>query len=118
MTALSIAPAMVTLWSAGAFAPSALAGAASARDATVLIRVIGDVRIEVERGWKHTIEKTDVEIGTGTGFLISPFGQVITNNHVVNGRDLTLVIDGQPFQVNLAVKRVDVLVTGAPGSGD
>jgi len=96
----------------------AFAATAAAREATVYIRVVGDLRLEIERGFKRTIEKPDVEIGTGTGFLVSPFGHVITNHHVISGEDLTVQVNGQPVHLNLVVKRIDVLVPGPPGSGD
>src|SRR5262249_10220143 len=110
--------AAVAAVSALAAPPGASPAGAAARQATVYVRVVGDLRMEIERGFKQTIERPDVEIGTGTGFLVSPFGHVITNHHVISGEDLTVRVHGEPVHLNLVVKRIDVLVPGPPGTGD
>ncbi len=81
----------------------------SPTEAVVFIRMVGDVRIEYEGAWKQSVERTDVEVATGSGFVISPFGHVLTNHHVVSGESVTVVVDGQPVQVKLEVKRIEVL---------
>jgi len=46
-------------------ARTAEAGVAAApEEATVFVRVIGEVREEYDRGWKQAVERSDVEIGT------------------------------------------------------
>lgn len=78
-------------------------------EATVFVRVIGDMRAEYQRAWKETRESRDVEIATGTGFVVSPSGYVLTNHHVVSGRDLEVRRNGEPVRVSLEVKRIEVV---------
>jgi hypothetical protein len=48
--------------------------ARSAADATVFIRLIGSVHADIdENGIKRSEDFERVEIGTGSGFVISPF---------------------------------------------
>jgi len=52
--------------------------------ATVLIRVVGNVRVEVEQfGTSRVVERRGVPIGSGSGFIVSPHGYVVTAHHVV-----------------------------------
>ena len=49
--------------------------ARSPADATVFIRLIGSVHAELDEGGiKRTVDEERVEVGTGSGFVISPFG--------------------------------------------
>lgn len=58
--------------------------------ATVLIRVVGNIHLEVtELGVTRTIDRVDVETGTGSGFVVSPLGYIATANHVVAQREWT-----------------------------
>jgi S1-C subfamily serine protease len=83
--------------------------AGSAAEATVFIRVIGVMRAEFQRGWKQTREARDVELGTGSGFVISPSGYVLTNRHVVSGKTVTMKRDGEPASIDLEVSRIEVV---------
>ena len=90
---------------------TAAAGVAAApEEATVFIRVIGEVREEYDQGWKQSRERSNVEIGTGSGFLISAFGHLLTNQHVVSGSELTLNRRGTPVRVKLEVRRIEVVL--------
>jgi S1-C subfamily serine protease len=108
----------VSALAAGAFAlcplPSAAAEPAAA---TVMIRVIGDVHAAAgldERVWREEIRLTDVQIGTGTGFIFAPTGYVLTNSHVIKGGRLLTRLQGRPIVVTISVRRVQVVLGGAP----
>jgi S1-C subfamily serine protease len=52
--------------------------------------MFGIVRAEYQRAWKETVESDEVEVATGSGFLVSPAGYVITNDHVVSAEERTV----------------------------
>jgi S1-C subfamily serine protease len=80
-------------------------------DAIVLIRVRGTVRVEAG-AWPgappETTELRDVEIGTGSGFVVSPDGYIITNHHAI--ADDTIFVDrpGQKARLFLDVQSIEV----------
>jgi S1-C subfamily serine protease len=84
--------------------------AKSPADATVYIRLVGSLHAEIdEAGLKRTIDVDRVEIATGSGFVISPFGYVVTNNHVVSGSEQFLLTRGiQQIKITTKVARIEV----------
>jgi len=86
--------------------------AKSPSDAAVFIRIVGSVHAEIEEfGVKRSVDLDRVEIGTGSGFVISPFGYVITNEHVVNDSEtirITKIKGFQESKITLRTSRIDV----------
>jgi len=93
-----------------ALGPFAASGQPRSGDATVFIRVIGKIHVEVDQPWKESVERREVELGTGSGFVISPFGHVLTNHHVISGEDFSVQVDGRDVKVNLQAERVEVIL--------
>jgi S1-C subfamily serine protease len=115
-------PRLVFRW----LAAGALAGAPShpvdavegrAQSATVFIRTVGKVTASYEGAWKETAQQQNVELGTGTGFLISPIGHVLTNHHVVSGEDLHLRLGDTDVQARVEVEHIEVVFSGGPNRG-
>jgi len=77
-------------------------------DATVFIRMFGVVRAEYQRAWKETVESDEIEVATGSGFLVSPAGYVITNDHVVSAEERTVRRGGVTVRVKVNVTRIEV----------
>ena len=93
----------LALTTALALIPCAAAAqrAKSPADATVFIRLTGSVHAEFDdAGIKRTVDLDRVEIGTGSGFVISPFGYVLTNAHVVE--------NGEPLRVSKGLRRATI----------
>jgi len=86
--------------------------AKSPADAAVFIRIVGSVHADIEEfGVKRSVDLDRVEIGTGSGFVISPYGYVITNDHVVNDTEPILITRIKGFQeakITFKTSRIDV----------
>jgi hypothetical protein len=78
----------------------------------VFIRIVGSVHADIEEfGVRRSVDLDRVEIGTGSGFVISPYGYVITNDHVVNDTEPILITRIKGFQeakITFKTSRIDV----------
>lgn len=83
-------------------------------EAAAYIRVVGDFRAEYKRIWKLPVERRDIEIATGSGFVIAPGGLILTNHHVISGRSYVRPIEGEPAEITMQVTRIEAVV----GAGD
>jgi S1-C subfamily serine protease len=83
--------------------------AASPTHATVFIRVAGMLRAEFQDILERSVEEKEVEVGTGSGFVISPYGHILTNYHVISDEDLTLDVRGTHVQIHLDVETIEVV---------
>ena len=96
------------------------AARATPLEATVFVRLIGHVRIlrgEDERVWREQLlDVREVEVGSGSGFIISPQGWVVTNHHVIRGEKFTALVRGQKFEVSIDIVRIEVVLPSeSPG---
>jgi S1-C subfamily serine protease len=101
--ALTLATICALLTSAGA------ERATVAADATVFIRMVGSVHLDIDDGLaRRSVDVEQVEIGTGSGFVISPHGYVLTNEHVVSSEQFLLSRGAQQVRVTLNVSAIQV----------
>jgi len=84
-------------------------------DAMAFIRVVGDLSVRFTGVYKPAQVRKDVEVGTGSGFVIAPSGLVLTNRHVVRDEPVRRVIDGHEAEVTLDSRRIEVAI-GPAGS--
>ena len=82
--------------------------------ATVLIRLVGDIRVlrgGDERVWREQlVNLRQVEVGTGSGFIVSPQGWIVTNHHVVRDERLQVVHEGQRLEASIDIARIEVVL--------
>ena len=84
--------------------------AKSPADATVFVRLTGSVHVDYEDlTGKQAMDVDHVEVGSGSGFVISPDGYVLTNEHVIRSGDTFKVANGfQRATLTLKVQSIDV----------
>jgi S1-C subfamily serine protease len=74
------------------------------------IRIIGDQRTEFTGVWRKPVEHRNVEVATGSGFVIAPSGLVLTNHHVVDDAPEVRRIGRHEAEVRLENRRIEVAV--------
>jgi hypothetical protein len=98
--------AWLLIWAHPAFAGDR---ATSPYDATVLVRLVGSVRAEIDSfGQKNVITRDHIEIASGSGFVISADGHVLTNEHVVNSSDITISDGLRKAVLHVNVAKIEV----------
>ena len=100
----------------GAGTASPQADAARAADAMAFIRVVGDLHVQFTEVYRAPVVRKNVEVATGSGFVIAPSGLVLTNAHVVKEEAVRRVYDGAEAEITLDSKRVEVAI-GPGGAG-
>lgn len=87
-------------------------------DATVFIRLGGSVHAEFEDigSGRQSVDLERIEIGTGSGFVISPHGYVLTNEHVIRNSEMTLNDGLSKARITLKVAKIEVCFPGSTSS--
>jgi S1-C subfamily serine protease len=101
----------VALASAVCLAAGIVTAQEQAAQGTVLIRVSGDITavLSDESGTvRRQVEIPDVEFGAGSGMIVSRFGYVLTNSHVIAAGERQGRIKGVPVTLTLKVDRIQV----------
>jgi len=97
---------------------SAPAIAADPTDAMAFVRVVADVRIEFVDVYRNPITEDNVEVATGSGFVIAPSGLVLTNHHVIDDTSESRRIEGHDAEVRLENRRIEVAIGPEGSLGD
>jgi S1-C subfamily serine protease len=99
-------------------AAAAAERAATPADATVFIRLVGSVHAELEEAGaaKQIVDLDRIEIGTGSGFVISPHGYVLTNEHVISNSEFVATDGPRKAKFTLKIARIDVCFPPASAS--
>jgi S1-C subfamily serine protease len=99
--------------------PAATTQAVNARPdrAVVFIRLLGQIELDPPPSAAITqaLREGDVELGTGSGFLFSAYGHVLTCAHVLRAEPFRVLEGGMPIEVKPTVQRIEVLLPAAEG---
>ena len=83
----------------------------------MFIRVIGSVELDLDEVWTEELRHAEVEIGTGSGFVFTPYGHVLTNHHVVEEEAFEVIVEGRPVEGKMSVDRVEVVLPAFADGG-
>lgn len=86
----------------------------------VLVRVVAKVTAVLNDqlgGTRKVEELPDAVVATGSGFVVSQLGYVVTNHHVVADEEYRGRIGGAAARISLTVQRVEVFFSPDPRSG-
>jgi S1-C subfamily serine protease len=86
-------------------------GGSRSADSMAFIRVAGDLHAEFVGIWRQPIVRENVEIATGSGFVITPSGLVLTNHHVVDDAPYVDTFEGREAQVSIENQRIEVVLS-------
>src|SRR5262245_16670890 len=104
-------PGLLLVVSLIVMAAPSLAGerARNPSEAVVLIRLTGSVSAQIEGlGQRNIIDRDRVEIGSGSGFVISPDGYVLTNEHVVGPTEIAISDGVRRGSITLKPTKIEV----------
>jgi hypothetical protein len=83
----------------------------------VFVRVVGDVRAELADRSRPAIERKDVELASGSGFVIAPSGLLLTSWHVVSDEAEPTTFGGREADVSVQGRRIEVAIGSGGDAG-